>query len=186
MLLGLTASCAPAVEEVSKGATVGAAQAVSQPETRQQLVASLETPEVRRVVSDLAATAATAAFDAALKRAESATTSLAPSMREMARVDLAPSMSELLSAPEVRAALASVAFELSRQAVLGGNEATIELSRTEPKKGVIGHASAIFSEGGAVAVAGVCVLGIVILGLAYGLLRSRSQLSRLREQQSAH
>lgn len=176
LLLGLSASCTSEIREASKSATTGATEAMAEPQTRREALSALETPETRRAVSDLAATAGAAAFDAALRRARTE----APIVREVTRTEVAPSMSDILSSPEVRAAMASLAVEMSREAVIGANDATIELSRSKPKKGLLAHASAIFSEGGAVAVVGAIVLALIILALAIGLVRAHAKLTRLR------
>lgn len=183
LVLGLTTSCTSEIRQAPKIAATRATEVFSAPEMRREVLSTLETRELRKVVSDLAATAGAAAIDAALRRA--AAPSFRPALREVTRTEIAPSMSGLLSTPEVRATLASLAFEMSRQAVVGASKATVELARSNPKKGVISRASAIFSEGGPVAIMGAIVLALIVLALAVSLVRTRSKLARIRHQQAA-
>jgi hypothetical protein len=166
---------------------------------------------IGRLVEVIAARSASAAVDAALRRAaspenqrfmqESAAAmadafarasvravaselpnELGPAMGEMVQKDFDQGLRGMSTSPEVRGALSAAAFELARQAVLGANEATTELSRNNPKAGLFGNLRAILVGGGTAAFVGVGFLVLTIFVLAVMLLRTRARVRRHRAE----
>ncbi len=233
--LAVGCGCASSVKEATKGATTGTTEAMEEPENRQRVLSTVESPEIQAAVRDLAAdatsgaasvitdeksaeqirrfavevarAAASAAVDAALTQtsspenqrrmqqsavtmAESVTQAsmsrladdlprtVGPAMGQVVRDDVAPSLRQLASSPDTRAAFSSAIYEAARQAVLGSNEATAELERSKPKKGLLARASSAMTEGGLVLGVAFVVLLATIVVLLLALLRARSEVTR--------
>ncbi len=100
---------------------------------------------------------------------------LGPALSEMLRDSVTPAVRGVVSGPEVRSSLGTIAFELSRQAVLGSNEGMAELEREHHKKGLLAHLTSMFAEGGLVTILAV-LAGAAIIGLLVALFMTRSKL----------
>jgi hypothetical protein len=202
----LSGSCAPTVQSASKaaaqGATTGGAQGLEDPATRQRVAEIAGSPEIQKAIEEVAGDATRGAAQALTdeemtertRRLASAiaaeTTKVAmrtladelprtigPAIESVGR-DTASAVRTELEDPELRASLSSTAFELSRQAVFGSNEATAELERNKQEKGTVAHVSRIFTTGEVFVgiLLAVLVLGVVVLSVA--LARTQGQLRR--------
>jgi hypothetical protein len=202
----LCSACAPTVEGASKaaakGATGGSVQTLENPETRRRIAEIAGSPEVQKAIEEIAGEATTGAARAltddemaertrrlagaiaaettkvALRTmADELPRTVGPAIESVGR-DTASAVRSGLADPETRASLSSTVFELSRQAVLGSNEATAELERNKGGQGTVAHVSRIFTVGGVVlwVLLALLVLGVVLLSLA--LARTRAQLRR--------
>ncbi len=187
MAATLCIGCAPSLREAGELATSGATKAVGTPANLQRIETIAESPEARKALSDISAAAMQGAVgtgvDAALL--EATTRENERRMREIAALfadsAVRTALHDFATGPEVQAGLSAMAFEVSRQSVLGANEATKELEQTKPNQGLIAHAASALSEWGVAVLVGVfAVLLITLLALTVGLFRTRAEVSRLR------
>ena len=187
-----------AVRDLAADATSGAVSVIADEKSAEQ---------IRRFAVEVARAAASAAVDAALTQtaspenqrrmqqsamamAESVTQAsmsrfaedlprtVGPAMGQVVRDDVAPSLQQLASSPDTRAAFSSAIYEAARQSVLGSNEATAELERSKPKKGLLARASSVMTAGGAIVGVALVVLLATIVVLLLALLRARSEVTR--------
>jgi hypothetical protein len=87
--------------------------------------------------------------------------------------------------PDARRAMDSLVFELSRQAVLGSDEGLKELARKKDNAGALAKASAwAQSASWLLPLLGAALLASIVL-LAVGLIRSRNELTRVRQELEA-
>lgn len=117
---------------------------------------------------------------------EALVTELGPALREVMTKEASPAVASMLAAPELRAALGDVAHDLARSAVIGSNEALVELDerRQRGQGGMPLGAFAAFFEGRTWLVG---LVGLVVAGLAFSvpfawLLRDRRRSRRAREE----
>jgi hypothetical protein len=195
--------CAPTVREASRGTASGLSQGLEEPGNRRRLLSAVEAPETQQAIRDIAADAtsgvagamtdertaawvrqlADAVVDASMRRiARDLPQTVGPALGDMIRTQIAPSLRGAVSGPEMQAALSSTAYQMARQAVLGANDESAELSRAGAKKGPLGHLGATFREGGVLAVIGLAVFVCAIAALTFALLRTRAELRHYRAE----
>lgn len=155
------------------------ARAITDSVTRVAVDAALSqatTPINERTLKDAVEAATARAVDTGMRRmAEDMPRTLGPAVGAMVREQLVPSLRALATDPDLRASLAPVVFELSRQAVFGGNEATAELAREKPKEGALAQLSATLSAGGVLLTVLLLVLlaSVVTLLIVVAFMRAR-------------
>ena len=136
-------------------------------------------PENQRRMQQSAMAMAESVTQASMSRfAEDLPRTVGPAMGQVVRDDVAPGLRQLASSPDTRAAFSSAIYEAARQSVLGSNEATAELERSKPKKGLLARASSVMAEGGAIVGVALVVLLATIVVLLLALLRARSEVTR--------
>jgi hypothetical protein len=144
-------------------------------------LAEATSPENEQRIEQLATSAADAATRAAIRAmAAELPTTFGPAVATMMREDVAPGLRGLVSGPEMRDAMSRVAFELSRQAVLGSNQALAELEERKQKKGLLERLTKMVATGGWVVWGLIGVLFSSILALVVALIRSREREKRFR------
>jgi len=182
MATALCIGCAPAIREAGELATSGATKAVGSPANLQRIETAAESPEAQTAVSSTSAAAMRGVVDAALQ--EATTRDNERRMREIAALAtdsaVRTALHDFATGPEMRAGLSAMAFEVSRQSVLGANEGTKELEQTKPKQGLIARSVSAVSESGAVIGGVFVVLLLALLALTVGLFRTRAEMTRLR------
>ncbi len=184
-----------AIRELSDDITAGVTEAMTSDEVaaNSERVARAITDTVTRVAVDAALSQAATpinerklenavevatdrAVDAGMRRmAEDMPRTLGPAVGAMVHEQLAPSLRALAADPDIRASLAPLIFELSRQAVFGGNEATAELAKEKPKVGALAQLSATLSAGGVLLTVLLLVLlaSVVTLLIVVAFMRAR-------------
>jgi hypothetical protein len=202
----LCGGCAPTVEGASKsaakGATTGGVQSLEDPETRQRVAEIAGSPEVQKAIEEVAGDAtkgaAQALTDAEMTErtrrmasiiaadttkvvmrtmAEELSRTVGPAIENVGR-DTSSAVRTAMADPDLRAAMGSIAFDVSRQAVFGSNEATAELERNKQEKGTLARVSRIFKEGGVVLAVLLALLLVGVLVLSIALVQTRAQLKR--------
>jgi|HubBroStandDraft_1064217.scaffolds.fasta_scaffold132533_1 hypothetical protein len=148
-------------------------------------MSEIASPANEKRIAEVMSVATAAATRSAIQAmADELPRSLGPAIAEMVRRDITPSVRGLASDSETRSAVGTIAFEASRQAVLGSNEALAELEQKHHKQGLLAHLSGVFSEGGVlVAVLMTLALGaFVVLFAAFLSTRSKLKHARLVER----
>jgi hypothetical protein len=146
-----------------------------------EAVGEASAPENQERIDQLATSATVAATRAAIRAiAAEVPSTLGPPIATMMREDVAPGLRALVTGPEMRDAMSQVAFELSRQAVLGSNQALAELEERKQKKGLLERLTKMFAASGWLVWALVGVLVSSILALVAALVRSREREKRFR------
>lgn len=202
----LCGACAPTVESASKsaakGATTGGVQSLQDPETRQRVAEIAGTPEMQKAIEEVAADATKGAAQALTDdemtertrrmasviaadttkvvmrtMAEELSRTVGPAIENVGR-DTSSAVRSAIADPDLRAAMGSMAFDLSRQAVFGSNEATAELERNQQEKGTLARVSRIFKGGGVVLAIMLALLLAAVVVLAIALIQTRAQLKR--------
>jgi hypothetical protein len=144
-------------------------------------MSEIASPANEKRLAEVLSVATAAATQSAIQAmASELPRSLGPAIAEMVRRDIAPSVRGLASDAETRSAVGSIAFEASRQAVLGSNEALAELEQKHHKQGLLAHLSGVFSEGGAVLAVLVAVGFAAFVALLVAFLSTRSKLKHAR------
>jgi hypothetical protein len=171
-------------DEQAVAKTTRIASAIAAAVTRvgiDEAVGEAASPKNQDRIDQLATSATVAATRAAIgATAAELPSTLGPAIATMVREDVAPGLRGLVSGPEMRDAMSRVAFELSRQAVLGSNQALAELEERKQKKGLLGRLTKIFAAGSWLVWALVGVLLSLILALVTALVRSRERERRFR------
>jgi|GEM_PF-1588933 len=111
------------------------------------------------------------------------TEDVGPALAAMMRDDLAPEMARMIKSPEFKSALSETTREVSRQAVLGSNDALAELKekRREHGGGIpLSFVGALFE--GRTWLLGALVVGVVLAIPLAWLLRERRQARQFREE----
>jgi hypothetical protein len=144
-------------------------------------LSEIVSPANERRMTELMSVATAAATRSAIQAmADELPRSLGPAIGEMVKRDVAPNVRGMMIDPETRSTVAAIAFEASRQAVLGSNEAMAELEHTRTKQGLLAHLSGLFSAGGTLFVVLAFVAGASFVGLLIVLLQTRSKLRHAR------
>jgi hypothetical protein len=107
-----------------------------------------------------------------------------PAMAGIVRGAIGPGLRSAFTDPDIRAAVGATAFELSRQAVFGTNDATAELERRKDKTGTVSHLSTLFKESGVVMAVTLLTLLGVLVALGIALLHTRAQVRKLMVEES--
>lgn len=202
----LCGGCAPTVESASKtaakGATTGGVQSLQDPETRQRVAEVAGSPEMQKAIEEIAGDATKGAAQALtddemtgrMRRmasiiaadttkvvmrtmADELPRTVGPAIENVGR-DTGSAVRTAIADPDLRAAMGSMAFDMSRQAVFGSNEATAELERNKQETGTLARVSRIFKEGGVVLAILLALLLAAVVVLAIALVQTRAQLKR--------
>jgi hypothetical protein len=143
-------------------------------------MSELASPANERRLTDLMTAATTAATRSAMvSMADELRRSLGPALGDMVRDNVVPSVRGIMTDPEARSIVGAIAFEASRQAVLGSNDGMAELERERNKQGTLAHVSALFEHTGLLLTFFV-VTCVVMVGLLAAFLNTRSKLKHAR------
>ena len=193
-----------AIQDLSKDVTTGVTEGMASDEAAgrtQKLAAAIadtaaraavnatlsemSSPANQRRVKELTATADTVVSSSMRTMADEIPRTIGPAVATMVRDDLAPSLRGLADAPQLRAAVAQMAFEVSRQAILGSNEATAELNQQKPKKGAIAQLSSAVGQSGVLLPVGLLVLLALVVALLVVVLSTRATVRRYEAHDAA-
>jgi hypothetical protein len=192
-----------AMRDVAAGFTNGVTGALSTDETMQRIalltnvvaataaravvdtaLAEAASADNQRRMETMAAATATAATHAAMQAMSTEMVAMAgelgPAVRTAMNEDVGPSVRNLFRSPEIRGALGGAAFEMSRQAVLGSNEALAELEQRKKKTGLIARASGVFAQSAWLLPLAFAVFLATIIVLVVWLARTRAQARHYR------
>jgi hypothetical protein len=144
-------------------------------------LAETTTPRNEARIQELSTLVAEHAVNAAMgAAAERLPQTVGPAVARMVRQDVGSNLRGLANDPELRAAMASVAFEISRQMVFGSNEAMAELEQKKGSKGLLARVSSLLAESGVV----LLVILVLLLGtigtLVVFLQRARGEARRYK------
>jgi hypothetical protein len=159
------------------------ASSIAQAATRVAVDAAmseLASPANERRLTDLMTAATTAATRSAMvSMADELRRTLGPALGDMVRENVVPSVRGLMTDSDARSTVGAIAFEVSRQAVLGSNDAMAELERRRNKQGTLAQLSGLFAHT-QLLLAGAAVAGLAMIGLLVALLSTRSKLKHAR------
>lgn len=143
-------------------------------------MSEMASPENERRLTDLM-TAATAAAtrSAMVSMADELRRSLGPALGDMVRDNVVPSIRGIMTDPEARSIVGAIAFEASREAVLGSNDAMAELERKRNKQGTLARLSGLLEHWQLLTAVAVIAVGAVV-GLLVAFLNTRSKLKHAR------
>jgi hypothetical protein len=144
-------------------------------------LSEIASPAHERQMAELMSAATAAATRSAIQAmADELPRSLGPALGEMVRENVAPNVRGIMTDSEIRSTVGAIAFEASREVVLGSNDAMAELERKRNKQGLLAHVSALFSAGGYLLMIVVFVASASFVGLLAALLYTRSKLKHAR------
>ncbi len=146
--------------------------------------------ENQRRMEEMASATATAATHAAMQTMATEMAAimgeLGPVVQTTMRDDVAPSVRDLFNSAEIRGALGGAAYEMSRQAVLGSNEALAELEKRKQKTGMIARVSGVVAQTSWLLPLLLAVFLATIIVLAVWLARARAAARRYAEGLEEH
>jgi hypothetical protein len=136
-------------------------------------------PANQRRLAELMAMASAAATRSAIQAmAEEMPRTLGPAFEQMLHDSVVPTVEHMVKDTDAHSIVGSLAFEASRQAVLGSNEGMAELEQKRDKEGLLARLTDLFAHRWVFVAVAVVVLGMfgLLLGL---LLHTRSQLKQV-------
>jgi hypothetical protein len=143
-------------------------------------MSEMASPENERRLTDLMTAATAAATRSAMaSMADELRRSLGPALGDVVRDNVAPSVRGMMTDPETRSTVGAIAFEASREAVLGSNDAMAELERKRNKQGTLARLSGLL-EHTELLLGFVVVAVCAIVGLLVAFLSTRSKLKHAR------